>query len=357
MHFKQRTQADNNDVLAYWLSNSSTLLLLLQRTLKPSVAQSFRGIPQAVDLSYVSSSSGGRSGSISHVEAKHPALLFKQQLTEYIEKIYGMIRDNLKKEICPSLVSIIQAPKKSRGSLLKGDLSPTKNIGGQQDLIGHWQDIARSLTNFLNTLKANNVPPFLVRKVFVQIFTFINVKLFNSILLSKELCSLSNGEYVKEGLTELEQWCVGATYEYAGIAYDELKHTRQAIDFFVIHQKSKKTFDEITHDLCPTLSMQQLYRISTSYRDDKNGTHSLAQNVISKLRVLLTDDSYRAGSNQFLLHDDSRVPFSVDDISQSVKQIDISNLEPPLIIRENTMVVVGLVGGWVGGGAVVLSYS
>lgn len=35
--FWQKTQ-DNNDVLAYWLSNASTLLLLLQRTLKPSGA-------------------------------------------------------------------------------------------------------------------------------------------------------------------------------------------------------------------------------------------------------------------------------------------------------------------------------
>lgn len=31
---------DNNDVLAYWLSNSSTLLLLLQHTLKASGAAS-----------------------------------------------------------------------------------------------------------------------------------------------------------------------------------------------------------------------------------------------------------------------------------------------------------------------------
>lgn len=29
---------DNNEVLAYWLSNASTLLLLLQRTLKASGA-------------------------------------------------------------------------------------------------------------------------------------------------------------------------------------------------------------------------------------------------------------------------------------------------------------------------------
>ncbi|KAJ4792621.1 hypothetical protein LUZ62_043867 [Rhynchospora pubera] len=345
---------DNNDVLAYWLSNSSTLLLLLQRTLKPSgapgapqrrrssasifgrVTQSFRGIPQGVDLSSVTGSSGGGSGSIRQVEAKYPALLFKQQLTAYVEKIYGMIRDNLKKEISPLLASCIQAPRKSRASLMKGGRSPTKNIGGQQELIGHWQDIARSLSNFLETLKANNVPPFLVRKVFVQIFTFINVQLFNSLLLRRECCSFSNGEYVKAGLTELEQWCIGATDEYAGRAYDELKHIKQAIGFLVIHQKSKKTFDEITHDLCPTLSIQQLYRISTMYWDDKYGTHSVAPDVIANMRVLMTEDSNSAGSNSFLLDDDSSVPFSVDDISKSVEQMDISNLEPPPLIRENS---------------------
>ena len=37
------------------------------------------------------------------VEAKYPALLFKQQLTASLDKIYGMIRDNLKKEISPLL--------------------------------------------------------------------------------------------------------------------------------------------------------------------------------------------------------------------------------------------------------------
>ena len=35
--FEHQTQ-DNNDILSYWLSNASTLLLLLQRTLKASGA-------------------------------------------------------------------------------------------------------------------------------------------------------------------------------------------------------------------------------------------------------------------------------------------------------------------------------
>ncbi|KAJ1409369.1 P-loop containing nucleoside triphosphate hydrolase [Sesbania bispinosa] len=347
---------DNNDILAYWLSNASTLLLLLQRTLKASGAagmapqrrrsssatlfgrmtQSFRGAPAGVNLSVISGSSSRGVDTLRQVEAKYPALLFKQQLTAYVEKIYGMIRDSLKKEISPLLGLCIQAPRTSRASLVKGSSRSVANTEAQRALIAHWQGIVKSLGNFLNTLKANHVPPFLVRKVFTQIFSFINVQLFNSLLLRRECCSFSNGEYVKAGLAELEHWCYKATDEYAGSAWDELKHIRQAIGFLVIHQKPKKTLDEISHDLCPVLSIQQLYRISTMYWDDKYGTHSVSPDVISNMRVLMTEDSNNAVSNSFLLDDDSSIPFSVDDISKSMEQIDISDIDPPPLIRENS---------------------
>uniref|UniRef100_A0A5B7APN9 Putative myosin-9-like n=1 Tax=Davidia involucrata TaxID=16924 RepID=A0A5B7APN9_DAVIN len=347
---------DNNDILAYWLSNASTLLLLLQRTLKAGGAagmtpqhrrsssatlfgrmtQSFRGTPQGVNLSFANGELTGGVDTLRQVEAKYPALLFKQQLTAYLEKIYGMIRDNLKKEISPLLGLCIQAPRISRASLLKGTARTLANAAAQEILIAHWQGIVKRLGNFLDTLKTNHVPPFLVRKVFTQIFSFINVQLFNSLLLRRECCSFSNGEYVKAGLAELEHWCYKATDEYAGSAWDELRHIRQAIGFLVIHQKPKKTLDEISHDLCPVLSIQQLYRISTMYWDDKYGTHSLSPDVISNMRVLMTEDSNNAVSSSFLLDDDSSIPFSVDDLSKSMDRIDISDIEPPPLIRENS---------------------
>ncbi|KAK7332844.1 hypothetical protein VNO80_29600 [Phaseolus coccineus] len=345
---------DNNDVLAYWLSNASTLVLLLQRTLKASgaagmapqrrrsssgslfgrVTHSFRGTPAGVTLPLINGSMSGVD--TLKVEAKYPALLFKQQLTAYVEKIYGMIRDNLKKEISPLLGLCIQAPRTSRASLVKGSSRSVANTEAQKALIAHWQGIVKSLGNFLNTLKANHVPPFLVRKVFTQIFSFINVQLFNSLLLRRECCSFSNGEYVKSGLGELEDWCCGATDEYCGSAWDELRHIRQAIGFLVIHQKPRKTLNEISHDLCPVLSIQQLYRISTMYWDDKYGTHSVSADVISNMRVLMTEDSNNAVSNSFLLDDDSSIPFSVDDLAKSKELIDVSDLEPPPLLRENT---------------------
>ncbi|CAA0835013.1 Myosin family protein with Dil domain [Striga hermonthica] len=342
---------DNNDVLAYWLCNASTLLMLLQHTLKATGAASLtpqrrrtssaslfgrmsQGLRASPQSSLLNSRLLGRLDDLRQVEAKYPALLFKQQLTAFLEKIYGLIRDNLKKEISPLLGLCIQAPRTSRASLVKG--RSQANAVAQQALIAHWQSIVKSLDNCLKIMKANYVPAFLVRKVFTQTFSFINVQLFNSLLLRRECCSFSNGEYVKAGLAELEQWCCYATEEYVGSAWDELKHIRQAVGFLVIHQKPKKTLNEITKELCPVLSIQQLYRISTMYWDDKYGTHSVSSDVISSMRVMMTEDSNNSISSSFLLDDDSSIPFSVDDLSKSMQQIDVADVEPPPLIRENS---------------------
>ncbi|TVU34255.1 hypothetical protein EJB05_16086, partial [Eragrostis curvula] len=313
---KQQVQ-DNNDKLAYWLSNSSTLLLLLQRTLKTtgaagltpqrrrSSAASFgrvfsgiRASPQSVGRPFMGSRLIGGLGDLRQVEAKYPALLFKQQLTAFLEKIYGMIRDNLKKEISPLLGLCIQAPRTSRASLIKGSRSQA-NALAQQTLIAHWQSIVKILTNYLNILKANY--QWRIRESWI-----------GRIRAVVHLCNRR------------------------GSSWEELKHIRQAVGFLVIHQKPKKTLKEITNDLCPVLSIQQLYRISTMYWDDKYGTHTVSSEVISSMRTMMTEDSNNAVSSSFLLDDDSSIPFSVDDISKSMTEIEVTDVDMPPLVRENS---------------------
>lgn len=351
----------SSEKLAYWLSNTSCLLYLLQKTLKPSggsgtpsqrrraagsttlfgrMAQGFRGSP----VQPVGGVGGGPLGAavanldvIRPVDAKYPALLFKQQLTAYVEKIYGTIRDNLKKDISPMLNSCIQAPRTSRTGVGRhaGVRGMAPGATAVVPLSSHWSGIINSLTTLLNTLKGTHVPAFLIRKIFTQIFSFINVQLFNSLLLRRECCSFSNGEYVKAGLAELEHWICEATEDYSGSAWEELKYVRQAVGFLVIHQKPKKSLEEITNDLCPVLSIQQLYRISTMYWDDKYGTHSVSPEVIAAMRNRMTEESNNAVSNSFLLDDESSIPFSVEDIVKGVPEIDLHGLQPPPTLREN----------------------
>ncbi|GJW50907.1 myosin-6-like protein [Tanacetum coccineum] len=271
---------DNNEHMAYWLSNASTLLFLLQRSIKsdgPSsvrkaptptslfgrMTMGFRSSPSTVNLAAASAA----LDVVRQVEAKYPALLFKQQLTAYVEKMYGIIRDNLKKEL---------------GS-----------------------------------------------------FITLCIQLFNSLLLRRECCTFSNGEYVKAGLAELELWCAQAKEEYAGSAWDELKHIRQAVGFLVIHQKYRISYDEIIHDLCPILSVQQLYRICTLYWDDNYNTRSVSPDVISSMRILMTEDSNNAASNSFLLDDNSSIPFSVDDLSSSLQVKDFTDVKAAVELVEN----------------------
>eukprot|EP01018_Ginkgo_biloba_P007926 Gb_22496 [translate_table: standard] len=342
---------DDNHLLSYWLSNTSTLLFLLQRNLKPSgvhttpqrrypgsvtligrMTQGFRS-PSIIGTLGTGGSFGGLEG-IQQVEAKYPAILFKQQLTAYLEKIYGIIRENVKKEINPLLSLCIQAPRTSRAGMGKGSRSPNMVGAIQQALSSHWHSIVKILNSLLNILRANHVPPFLVRKLFTQAFSSINVQLFNSLLLRRECCSFSNGEYIKSGLAELERWICEASDQYAGTSWDELRYIRQAVGFLVIHQKPKKSLDEIMHDLCPVLSVQQLYRISTMYWDDKYGTQSVSNEVITRMKKIMTNDSKYVSSNSFLLDDDSSIPFSVDDISKTMLDIDLSDVETPPLLRE-----------------------
>ncbi|KNA25025.1 hypothetical protein SOVF_010320 [Spinacia oleracea] len=337
-------QDDNNEHLAYWLSNTSALLFLLQRSLKVSGAagsaarkpppptslfgrmtMGFRSSPSSSSLA-----AAAALDSVRQVEAKYPALLFKQQLTAYVEKIYGIIRDNLKRELSSLISLCIQAPRMSKGGALRSGRSFSKETA-----TNHWQGIIESLNSLLNTLRENFVPPVLCQKIFTQIFSYINVQLFNSLLLRRECCTFSNGEYVKSGLAELELWCAQAKEEHAGSSWDELKHIRQAVGFLVIHQKYRISYDEIINDLCPVLSVQQLYRICTLYWDDNYNTRSVSPDVIGSMRVLMTEDSNNADSNSFLLDDSSSIPFSVDDISGSMQSKEFVDVRPAEELLEN----------------------
>ncbi|KAL5227455.1 hypothetical protein ABZP36_015720 [Zizania latifolia] len=278
----------------------------------------------------------GGLAEVYQVEAKYPALAFKQQLTALLEKVYGIIRHNLKKELSPLLSLCIQAPRtfvvSPRGSCSQGtDLA-------QQASMAHWQSIIKILTNSLNVLKSNYVPPFLICKLFTQVFSFINVQLFNSLLLRRECCSFSNGEYVKAGLDEIEHWCFWLTEEYAGSSWDELKHIRQAVALLILEEKHK-SLKEITDDYCPALSMQQLYRISTMYCDDKYGTLGIPPEVVSSMRTKMVEGSsspsVQDDINSFLLDDDFSIPFSIDDIAKLMVHIDIADMDLPPLIQEN----------------------
>eukprot|EP00261_Vitis_vinifera_P035743 XP_019076986.1 PREDICTED: myosin-11-like [Vitis vinifera] len=67
-----------------------------------------------------------------------------------------------------------------------------------------------------------------------------------------------------------------------------------------------------------------------------NMVHSVSSDVISSMRVMMTEDSNNVVSNSFLLDDDLSIPFTVDDISKTMQQIKVFDIDPPPLIRENS---------------------
>nr|CAB3492369.1 unnamed protein product [Digitaria exilis] len=301
---ERQNKQDNNSDLAYWLSNSSSLLIILQKSLKPPGSSGttpmkrpqtqtsflgrmvFRASNITVDMDLVR-----------QVEAKYPALLFKQQLTAFVEGLYGMIRDNVKREISSVLSLVIQ-------------VTPSIESDPQ-------------------------VPTIFARKIFTQIFSFINAQLLNSLLVRRECCSFSNGEYVKQGLDELESWCTQAKPEYAVSAWDELKHICQAVGFLVIFKKFRISYDEVINDLCPVLSVQQMYKICTQYWDDKYNTESVSEEVLDEMRKVVNEGTAAPPDNTFLLDEEISMPLSLEEIANSMDAKEFQNVSPPQELLDN----------------------
>ncbi|CAA7015314.1 unnamed protein product [Microthlaspi erraticum] len=397
-------QEDDNN-LAYWLTNTSNLLFLLQRSLRHTSTTSSPTKPPQPTSFFGRMTQGFRSSSspnlstdvVQQVDARYPALLFKQQLTAYVETMYGIIRENVKREVSSMLSSCIQdlknsshnssvssSPSKSSGenspsksaqenlpirsseedspaksseenSLKKSveENSPTKSsennslkksddeelAAGKEGQAAEsseensWKSIVRLLNHYLITWKKNYVPLFLVQKIFSQTFQCINVQLFNSLVLEQEYCTFNMGKQVKSGLDELESWCSQATEEFIGSSWDELKHTRQAVYLLVTESKSTISYDDLTTNLCPVLSSQQLYIISTLCKNEDHPDQNVTLEVISNLKLLMKDED--EDSRSFLLDDDSSIPFETDEILNCMQEKDFANVKSAFELADN----------------------
>ncbi|KAI7755987.1 LOW QUALITY PROTEIN: hypothetical protein M8C21_024477, partial [Ambrosia artemisiifolia] len=223
-------QDNNEHIMAYWLSNTSTLLFLVQKSLRSDRAYTVRKPPSPTSL-FGRTAMGFRPSPsttvnlaaatttlevLPQVVAKYPALLFKQRLTAFMQNIHGIIRDNLKKELSSFLTLRIQTPQASKR---------VPRSFGKDSQPNHWQGILDCLNTHLSTLKENFVPLIIVQNVLTQIFSYINSS-------SAPWEFFRNGEYIKAGLAELELWCCMAKEE-------------------VVNEKPKKSFSEIIHDICP----------------------------------------------------------------------------------------------------------
>ena len=138
------------------------------------------------------------------MEAAYPALLFQQQLRAFVQKLFPMLRDSVQRQLAPLLAKCIHVPPKGPEGSLRGvsplDQAPTPHTTTSED---SWSSLLAVLDALLATLKDNHTPQPLVQALFRQLFSFVNVQLFNQLLLCCDACTYSNGERVRAGLAQV----------------------------------------------------------------------------------------------------------------------------------------------------------
>jgi myosin-5 len=95
---------------------------------------------------------------------------------------------------------------------------------------------------------------------------------------------------------QVKYWVMRQGNQFAGGCWDELRFIRQAVAYLVLREKETKTLKEIQTEICPELSVQQLYRFSTMYWDDKFGTETVSGEVLKEMRHMM--QMVRAGCEQ-----------------------------------------------------------
>lgn len=247
--------------------------------------------------------------------AAGPAGFFAKQVEGLVQRIFTRIRENVKGEISPHLAACIYVPRAAEESRQWTGKAGAESAAAEATLTAAWRRVIVVFDSLLKALRGNHVPTLMAQKLFGQLFSFVDARLFNELLLRGECCSFINGEYISTGLAEIDIWVESIGHKWLGTCWDQLAHVRQAVDFLVNPLKHKMTLQEIAKDLCPVLSSAHLYRFSTLYWDGRFGTETVSREVMAAMKKRMIEGAASPSGRIFMLGDDSSIPFSKDDVA------------------------------------------
>lgn len=181
----------------------------------------------------------------------------------------------------------------------------------EMEVFRDWAEIVSVLSGAAHVLREQQVPRPLVTALFRQVLLFIDAQLFNQLLLRPEICSARNARLALRGLKLLDGLLLrlGADEADGGAfgrdAWQALGHTRQALQFLALERKQHLSLDDLSQDVCPSLTQQQLYRLFTTAWDDRPGAGLVSGEVLEAMQQRHTEASaVGAGVAAAFLHHD-----------------------------------------------------
>ncbi|KAL3147636.1 hypothetical protein ABBQ38_014686 [Trebouxia sp. C0009 RCD-2024] len=172
--------------------------------------------------------------------------------------------------------------------LASGDASPSKQATIEASQPGSksfeglmsspWKGLLGGLSNVVECLRGEGAPPPAVRAVVHAALHYVDAELLNALVLRRDCCSISAIKALQAGLADIKGWGQYMGAQWCGEGTDierALEHSNQAVRYLISGKddcvrKACKGFD-ITPDLrrmCPSLTLQQIYKLSEHHHDD-----------------------------------------------------------------------------------------
>ncbi|KAI3425379.1 hypothetical protein D9Q98_009143 [Chlorella vulgaris] len=225
------------------------------------------------------------------------------------QSVHEALGDSIAEALTVNVAVLLSAEAKRaarRGQTPALDESPGGKGGPPQS---PWQALLGSVSNVLDTLRVEGVPAPAVRAVAWACLRYIDGELLNALLLRRDCCSVSAAKALQAGLAELRGWAAYVGGEWccsAEEAEGAIERVTQAARYLVQGKEDsvrKALRDvDIYADLarsCPSLSLQQVYKLTEHQHDDwivaaSSGRESIA--LLETLRRLMAEQRARSGA-------------------------------------------------------------
>jgi len=147
----------------------------------------------------------------------------------------------------------------------------------------------KKLSIYLDIFKLKNIPLAIVQLFFKQIFEFMDIYLFNSLITNPKYCSIGCCQYLKEKLNSIRhKWIVKNQFilpenfilwKYVNEAYLVL-----SIDKNLILEESFRS------SVCSTLNINQITKLIESFQTDDILTEPVPPSVLEAMKKLTRND-------------------------------------------------------------------
>jgi len=149
-------------------------------------------------------------------------------------------------------------------------------------------DVKRLLSSWLEAFRSNLIPCPVVNQFFTQMFTFMDLRLFSTLLQRPDLCSVSNAFQIKLRLSSVEGFVHTFTSPLLNASDLQFTLIREAANVLIVNDDSLAD-PKAWPDICGHLEMAHVHKLLSNLQPDLLHPSPVASSVLDAVKRTVTE--------------------------------------------------------------------